>query len=120
MSAAMARKISSETAEAMAKRRRFARVVITGELDQEHHARVGAREAAGFVVEVRQLRREIDVKEFRAGRAGKADRFLHELFADAAALEVGMDGGVEEEGVQPAVAGDVDEADQAFFVIRAD
>ncbi|ANL85412.1 hypothetical protein AMC81_CH02651 [Rhizobium phaseoli] len=66
------------------------------------------------------MRFEIDMQPFGAARTGNPRGFPNQLRGDALPAHVGVNAGVEKEGMNAAVPGDVDEADEAAVVIGAD
>nr|WP_172599177.1 hypothetical protein [Rhizobium leguminosarum] len=66
------------------------------------------------------MRLEIDMQLFGATLAGNFRRFPDQLFGDALWAHIGLSAGVENEGMNAAIPGDVDEADGAAVVIGAD
>ena len=73
-------------------------------------------EAAG-VVEGLELGVEVDVEPIEAAGFRDVAGVVDELATDAAAAVVRVDGGLEEEGVDAAVPGGVDETDQAIGLV---
>ncbi len=66
------------------------------------------------------MRLEIDMQPLGAARAGNPHGFPDQLRGDALPAHVGVNAGVEKEGMNAAVPGDVDEADEPVVVIGAD
>ena len=66
------------------------------------------------------MRLEIDMQPARPALPGELDRSGHQGGADALALRIRIDDGVEQEGVLPAVPGDIDEADETNAGIGAE
>ncbi|OWV77659.1 hypothetical protein ATY77_30290 [Rhizobium sp. R634] len=60
------------------------------------------------------------MQPFGAALAGNPHGFPDQLRGDALPAHLGMNAGVEKEGMNAAVPGDVDEADEAAVVIGAD
>jgi hypothetical protein len=80
---------------------------------QIEESSVGGPEPAGVAVKGTQVRLVVDMKPLTASPFGFGCGSEHELAAYPAPLEVGMDGGVQHEGMRSAVPADVDEPHQS-------
>jgi hypothetical protein len=60
------------------------------------------------------------VEPLRTGLAGHRDSPLHEALSDALATHAGMDNGVQQERMAPAVPGDVGKPDEPLVDVRRD
>ncbi len=87
-----------------------------GQLDE---AGFGWPETAG-AIEGSQMRLEIDMQPFGAALAGNPRGFPDQLRGDALPAHVGVNAGIEKEGMNAAIPGDIDEADEPVVVIGAD
>src|SRR6185437_11438317 len=88
--------------------------------EQGNEPGVGGGEAAAAEVERAEMVLEVDVQPLAARGLGFFGRDGDQPGADPVVLGAFGDQGVEDEGVDAAVPGDVDEADEAFAVPRAD
>lgn len=88
-------------------------------LCQLDEAGFGRPEAAG-AIEGSQVRLEIDMQPLGAALPGNPRGFPDQLRGDALPAHVGVNAGVEKEGMNATIPGDIDEADEAAVVIGAD
>lgn len=66
------------------------------------------------------MRLEIDMQPFGAALASEVRRLADHARRDALPSHVGMDRCIEDEGMDAAIPGDVDEADEPVVLIGAD
>ncbi len=79
----------------------------------------GRAKATGTVERFQRLL-VINVEPFRTAFLGKGCRLPNQCRSDTSPLVVVMNGGIEQKGMRASVPRDIDEADEAIVVVRAD